>query len=113
MLLIQMFLLTYKVPFSIGYITCDVSLDHLQVQRPASVRPRAELQVTSLNIEGKPPYIDVTRALKDTCEHERKVTGEKKTLIQQPDTKVNHRCYEHHLKAEPKGCHQLSIDLYS
>lgn len=56
--------LTHEVPLSVGDVSGDISLDHLQVQRPAAVRPRAELQVAALHIERKPANVDVTGALK-------------------------------------------------
>lgn len=68
-LLVQIYHLTHKVPFSIGNVACNVSLNHLQVQRPASIRPRAELQITALHIKGEPSHIDVAGALKYPCEH--------------------------------------------
>lgn len=56
--------LTHEVPLSVGDVSGDISLDHLQVQRPAAVRPRAELQVAALHIKGKPADVDVAGALK-------------------------------------------------
>ncbi len=55
--------LTDEVPLSIGDVSSDISLYHLQVQRPAAVRPRAELQVAALHIEWKPANVDVTGAI--------------------------------------------------
>lgn len=62
--------LTHEVPLSVGDVSGDISLDHLQVQRPAAVRPRAELQVAALHIERKPANVDVTGALKYSCSGE-------------------------------------------
>lgn len=56
--------LTHEVPLSVGDVSSDVSLNHLQVQRPAAVRPRAKLEVTALHVKGKPADVDVTGALK-------------------------------------------------
>lgn len=56
--------LTHEVPLSVGDVSSDIGLDHLQVQRPAAVRPRAELQVAALHVERKPADVDITGALK-------------------------------------------------
>lgn len=56
--------LTHKVPLSICNVPSNISPNHLQVQRPAAVRPRAKLQVAALHVEGKPADIDVAGALK-------------------------------------------------
>ena len=56
--------LTHEVPLSVGDVSGHIRLDHLQVQRPAAVRPRAELQVAALHVERKPADVDVTGALK-------------------------------------------------
>lgn len=58
--------LTNQVPFAVSDVSGDIRLHHLQVQRPSSVRPGAELQIAALNVEREPAHVDVARALKDT-----------------------------------------------
>ncbi len=58
--------LTNQVPFPVSDVSGNIGLHHLQVQRPSAVRPRAELQITPLNIKREPAHIDVAGALKDT-----------------------------------------------
>lgn len=62
-----LFSLTDEVPLSVGDVVRDVSLQHLQVQRPAPVRPGAKLQLAPLDIEGEPAHVDVAGALEDPC----------------------------------------------
>lgn len=64
---LSVFLLTYEIPFPVGYVGRDVHVHHLQVQQPAVVGPGAKLQVTLLHIEWEPAYIDVAGALQDAC----------------------------------------------
>lgn len=58
---------TNKVPLSIGDVVANVCIQHLQVQTPASICPEAKRQVTFLDIEGKPAYIDVAATSKYSC----------------------------------------------
>ena len=57
--------LTHEVPLPIGDVGGGVHLQHLEVQQPAIVGPRAELQVTLLHIEGEPAHVYVAGALQD------------------------------------------------
>lgn len=54
--------LTEQIPLSVVHVSGDVSLLHLNVQQPSVERPGAELQLTPLDVEGKPSHIHVTRA---------------------------------------------------
>ena len=58
--------LTHEVPLSVGDVGGRVDRQHLQVQQPAVVRPRAELQVALLHVEWEPAHVDVAGALQDT-----------------------------------------------
>lgn len=73
--------LTDKIPLPIGSVVADICLQHLQVQRPAPVRPGAKLQLTPLDIKREPAHIDVTGAFEDPCFSE----GERKNLQTQAD----------------------------
>lgn len=65
---------THKVPLSICNISCDVSINHLQVQRPSPIRPGAKLQITPLKIKGEPADIDVAGAFEYPCEQKCELT---------------------------------------
>lgn len=58
-------LLTHEVPLSIRDVRGRVYIQHLEVQQPAVVRPRAEFQVALLHVEGEPANVDVAGALQD------------------------------------------------
>lgn len=57
--------LTHKVPLPIGNVCRCVHIQHLEVQQPAVVCPRAKFQVTFLHVEGEPTHVDVAGALQD------------------------------------------------
>lgn len=65
---------THKIPLSICNISCDVSIDHLQIQGPSSIRPGAKLQITPLKIKGEPANIDVAGAFEYPCEQKCELT---------------------------------------
>lgn len=65
---------THKVPLSICNISCNVSINHLQVQRPSPIRPGAKLQITPLKIKGEPADIDVAGAFEYPCEQKCELT---------------------------------------
>lgn len=54
--------LTQQIPLSVGHVSRHICLLHLDVQQPAIKRPRAKLQLTALDVEGKPPHIHATGA---------------------------------------------------
>ena len=78
--------LTHEVPLPIGDVGGDVHVHHLQVQQPAVVGPRAELEVALLHVEGEPADVDVAGALQDPWKEGRAVRAGSGAITDLPST---------------------------